>query len=279
MSAIINNSFRKFQADNFIESFTETVSGTNTRKNNIYLAFGKTDAWSGTTADNLAEFRVTDGNPASDINIPLPVDTTQASALHWDDIRAIKRITDVSHVIARYDWTSGTVYREYSHDRDDIIDNVNPGAASSATETPFYVFTDEYRVYKCISNNNGATSTVKPTGNSEGLTKTDADGYVWKFMFEVQQADVLKYVTADWIPTKTLTADDGTKQWDVQQNAIDGSVDYIKVTAGGTGYRSTVGQPVSDVAANNPDKISLQNALDPNNNTTQVADNTTDDYY
>ena len=277
MSAIINNSFRKFQADNFIESFTETVSGTNTRKNNIYLAFGKTDAWSGTTADNLAEFRVTDGNPASDINIPLPVDTTQASAFHWDDIRAIKRITDVSHVIARYDWTSGTIYREYSHDRDDIIDNINP--ANSVSETPFYVFTDEFRVYKCISNNNGAASTVKPTGNSEGLTKTDADGYVWKFMFEVQQADVLKYVTADWIPTKTLTADDGTKQWDVQQNAIDGSIDYIKVTAGGTGYRSTVGQPVSDVAANNPDKISLQNAADPNNNTTQVADGTTDDYY
>ena len=149
MSAIINNSFRKFQADNFIESFTETVSGTNTRKNNIYLAFGKTDAWSGTTADNLAEFRVTDGNPASDINIPLPVDTTQATALHWDDIRAIKRITDVSHVIARYDWTSGTINREYSHDRDDIIDNVNP--ANSTNESPFYVFTDEYRVYKCIS--------------------------------------------------------------------------------------------------------------------------------
>ena len=136
MSAIINNSFRKFQADNFIDSFTE-ADANGALKSNIYLAIGKNDAWSGLTEDNISEFRVTSSltDAASDTNIPLPVDTVQAPSLHWEDIAAIKKINEVSHVIARYDWTSGTVYREYSHDRDDIIDNVNPGAASSTAET------------------------------------------------------------------------------------------------------------------------------------------------
>jgi hypothetical protein len=58
-------------------------------------------------------------------------------------------------------------------------------------------------------------------------------------MYEVQQADVLKYVTTDWLPITYLTADDGTTQWDVQQAAIDGALEHIDVTAGGTGYVNT----------------------------------------
>ena len=271
MSAIINNSFRKFQADNFIEGFTETVGSPAVAKNNIYLAIGKTDVWSGTTADNVSEFKVTSGNTASDTDIPVPVDTGQAHYLHWNDIRSAKRIQDVSHVIARYDWTSGTVYREYDHERDDIIDNKNP--ANNVTESPFYVFTEDFRVYKCISNGGGAESISKPTGNSPGLIKTPADGYVWKFMYEVQQADVLKFVTTDWIPAKTLTADDGTSQWDVQTAAIDGSIDYIKITNGGNGYRSTTGVPRAGSIASN---LLLQDAA--GGNTTEVAQNTPDFY-
>ena len=64
MSAIINNSFRKFQADNFIDSFTET-DANGALKSNMYLAIGKNDVWSGTTADNLSEFRVTSSPTAS----------------------------------------------------------------------------------------------------------------------------------------------------------------------------------------------------------------------
>ena len=93
----------------------------------------------------------------------------------------------------------------------------------------------------CIrDSNNGTASTVKPTGVSTSIIET-SDNYRWKFMFEVQQADVLKYVTTDWIPAQTLTADDGTEQWDVQQAAVDGALDHIDITAGGSGYRSNTG--------------------------------------
>jgi hypothetical protein len=224
MSAIINNSFRKYQADNFISSFTT---------NNIYVAIGKNDPWDGAS---LGEY----SQPSpSDTAVPTPDDTTVAPSIHWNDLLAMKKIpsSSVSHVIARYDWESGTVYREYSHTRNDIIDNNN--SATGTLENPFYVFTEDFRVYKCISNGNGAQSTIKPTGSGTGIIPT-SDGYKWKYMFEVLQADVLKYLTTDWLPVKS-PADNATTQKAVEDAAVDGALEYIKVTAGGSGYRSNAG--------------------------------------
>jgi hypothetical protein len=98
--------------------------------------------------------------------------------------------------------------------------------------------TDQYNVYKCISNYGGTASTEKPTGQNSYIFET-TDNYRWKFMYEVQQADVLKYVTTDWIPVKYLATNDGTKQWDVQQYAKDGALEHIDVTNGGSGYVNT----------------------------------------
>ena len=213
MPAIITNAFRTYNADNFIGSFST---------NKMYLMIGKADAWSGAS---LGQY--TEGSP-TDTAIPTPIDTTVAPFIHHNDMIAAKliNVSDVSHVVKRVDWTSGTVYSEYDHNQDDQIDQT------------FFVMTDQYNVYKCISNYGGAASTVKPTGQSTSISET-SDNYRWKFMYEVQQADVLKYVTTDWIPIKYLALDDGNLQWDVQQAAVDGSLEHIDVTAGGTGYVNT----------------------------------------
>ena len=213
MPAIITNGFRTYNADNYIGSFST---------NKMYLMIGKADAWSGAS---LGQY--TEGSP-TDTAIPTPIDTTVAPFIHHNDMIAAKliNVSDVSHVVKRVDWTSGTVYSEYDHNQDDQIDQT------------FFVMTDQYNVYKCISNYGGAASTVKPTGQSTSISET-SDNYRWKFMYEVQQADVLKYVTTDWIPIKYLALDDGNLQWDVQQAAVDGSLEHIDVTAGGTGYVNT----------------------------------------
>lgn len=215
MSAIINNSFRKFQADNFIGSF----SG-----NNMYLAIGKNTAWSGASVSEYTE------TTPSDANIPVPIDTTAGLYTHYDDIIAAKRITStsVSHVVKRVDWTSGTVYVEYDHYIDDIIDQ------------NFFVFTEDFRVYKCISNGDGAASTVKPTGPGPAIIET-SDNYRWKFMFEVQQADVLKFITADWVPVNSPANVGQPDQAATEGAAIDGALEHIDVTVGGSGYRSNTG--------------------------------------
>ena len=213
MPAIITNAFRTYNADNFISSFST---------NKVYLMIGKADAWSGADLGQYAE------STPTDTAIPTPIDTTIAPYIHHNDMIAAKLIneSDVSHVVKRTDWTSGTVYTEYDHKQDDQIDQT------------FFVMTDQYNIYKCISNYGGVASTVKPTSQTSSIIET-SDNYRWKFMYEVQQADVLKYVTTDWIPVKYLTSDDGTAQWDVQQYAIDGALEHIDVISGGTGYVNT----------------------------------------
>lgn len=215
MPAIITNAFRTYNADQFISSFST---------NKMYLMIGKASPWSGA---DLGQY--TASSP-SDTSIPTPIDTTVAPYIHHNDMVAAKLISasDVSHVVKRTDWTTGTVYKEYNHLQDDQIDQT------------FFVMTDQYNVYKCISNYGGAASTVKPTGQSSSIIET-ADNYRWKFMYEVQQADVLKYVTTDWIPIKYLASNDGTAQWTVQQAAVDGALEHIDVTAGGTGYIKDTG--------------------------------------
>ena len=222
MSAIINNTFRKFNADNFI-----TAIGTE----KVYLMIGKNTAWSGAS---LGEY--TETSP-SDSAIPVPIDTAVSPYLHHNDMIAAKLIssTSVSHILKRVNWTTGTVYIEYDHLQDDIIDQ------------DFFVFTDPaYRVYKCISNFDGAQSTVEPTGVSTSIIET-SDNYRWKFMFEVPQADVLKFVTTDWIPVKS-PATAGTDQANVETAAIAGALEHIDVTAGGTGYRLNVGTAAAGTA-------------------------------
>jgi len=214
MTAIVGNLFRKYNADSFISSF-----GTN----KIYLMIGKNDAWASTGAGQYS------GSGFSDTSIPTPIDTTVAPYIHHNDMIAAKLIGlgDVSHVLKRTNWTTGTVYEEYNHLTDDIID------------TTFFVFTSAYRVYKCISNYDGAASTVEPTGTSTSIIET-ADNYRWKFMYEVPQADILKFVTSDWISMKS-PATSGTTQEAVEIAAVDGALEHIDVTAGGTSYINNTG--------------------------------------
>jgi len=76
-------------------------------------------------------------------------------------------------------------------------------------------------------------------------------------MYEVEQADVLKYLTKDWIPANTPAKANQIEQLAVEGAAVDGSIDYIKVVEGGTGYRHTLGNPAANPATDN---LPLQNA-------------------
>ena len=238
MSAIIHNKFRKYNADNFITSMSA---------NKVYLMIGKDSPWNGASIGEYTETTPTD------TVIPIPIDTTLAPYIHHANMIAAKLIpsSSVSHVIKRVDWVSGTVYVEYDHLIDDIIDQ------------DFFVFTSAFRVYKCIDNYHGAASVVEPTGVSTDIIET-ADNYRWKFMFEVPQGDVLKFVTTDWVPVKYLTADNSSEQWDVQEEAINGALDHIDITGGGTDYRSNVSTAVTGTT---------------NTITLEAGASTVDDYY
>jgi hypothetical protein len=202
MPGIVTKRFRIHNAEQFKEAFSE-ASG-----NIMYLFIGRVHAW-----------------PDGDTT-PTPTDSVYNTRYQpWRDMIAAKRITntDVTFCAPKYTWSSGTVYTEYDHTDTSLYSNA------------FYVINSSSNVYKCLFNNYGAQSTIEPSGTSTSLITT-SDGYIWKFMYSISGAESLKFVTNSYVPVKTLTADDGSAQWDVQQAASNGSIDIIRLTSNGSGY-------------------------------------------
>lgn len=202
MASIVTSKFRVHNAEQFVESFSETSNTI------MYLFIGKTTAFPD------------ENSPPTPVNSTANIEFTP-----WREMYGAKRVStgDVTHVIPRHDWTSTTVYDYYDDQDTNLLDD------------DFYVMTDEYNVYKCLWNAGGGASTTKPTGVSTSQFTT-ADGYIWKFMYKVSTASALKFLTNDYLPVQTLESDDGSDQWDVQSAAVDGSINVIKVTNGGSGY-------------------------------------------
>jgi hypothetical protein len=164
---------------------------------------------------------------------PPAVDDTYQNTYYdiWRNMISLKKaqVSDVSHVIQRYGWSTNHYYDIYD-DQDSALYNKE-----------FYTYTDQDNVYKCIDNNRGANSTVKPTGTDPSSIINTADNYRWKFMYNISAGEILKFRSADYIPVKTLQANNGSSQWSVQTNAANGAIHHIKVIANGSGYFSTNG--------------------------------------
>jgi len=94
------------------------------------------------------------------------------------------------------------------------------------SESSFYVITDEFNVYKCLDNNNGALSTEKPTTNSLVPFKT-SDGYLWKYMYNVPTFKRSKFLSRDNLPVQKALTDSFYNK---------GAVEQVVVTNSGSGY-------------------------------------------
>ena len=112
--------------------------------------------------------------------------------------------------------------------------------------------TDDYNVYKCLSNNNtDGASTTKPSGTGTAIVST-GDGYKWKFMYQISAARALKFVTPSYIPTQRVrkanlaiaNTTDSSFQYAVEiaaNTSGNGAVEVVHVTGGGTNYRFETG--------------------------------------
>ena len=242
MAAIILEKFRTHNAKEFIADFGDSSN---------YIFIGRSHSW-------------TDDNEP-----PAPANSESEEIQAFEDMIALKKIgtTDVSHGLVRYNWTSGTVYDEY---RDDYsASNQTPSGANNFYDGRGYVVTSDYKVYKCLKTgkSGGAYydagsaqgSTVEPSSVSTTDPEVTSDGYTWKFMYQMSANDVIKYVTNDFVPVKTLGAkndvagsgtnggfgtsatDDGSAQWDVENDAVDGAIYRYIITAAGSGYNNGSG--------------------------------------
>jgi len=168
--------------------------------------------------------------PWTDDTVPeTPIDSDAYVSEFRRSMMFTQRIdsADICMLSNRTDWVSGTVYDEYD-DTYSAVNQSNSGAQSLA-EANFFVLTDEFKVYKCISNNSNGNSTEKPTSTGTSVFEL-ADSYNWKFMFQISASDQNKFLDADYIPVRKITGN--------PTHDVNGEVDSVTIAAGGSGYSS-----------------------------------------
>jgi len=224
MSAIITEKFRQHNADQFVESFTETSNST------YYLFVGKATAYTSATTGG------------SDSTPPAPADAPGDTEFYaWDSMLAAKNVTssDVSYAVPRRNWANGDTYDMY--DDDISSSSTTTSGASNLYDSTFYFMTSDYRVYKVLDNNAGAAySGAEPTSTS--TSPFELGGYVLKYMYAITTSEAAKYLTSDFIPV----SNDST----ITAAATDGGIESLKITAGsgytnGTYYAAIYGDGTS----------------------------------
>ena len=218
MAAIITDVFKK----DIIQKIFDAASNDSDK---MYIAIGKSEQW------DSAE------------NVPDPTDTPRAIRQLRSGIQSIKKASDVSFVIPRHNWSSGSTYSAYDDNFATIPSNT------------YYVLTDENQIYICLQqsqDNNGTpnASTVKPTGTLTKPFKT-ADGYIWKFLYSLSAARSSKFLSSNFVPIEFVpnifdSADTFlAQQKTVQRASVKGQIIGVAVTKGGTGFDSSGGTTVT----------------------------------
>ena len=222
MPAIITNKFRIHNQEQFVESFTESAANT------YYLGIGRPQAFTTyTRGDSRTDNSGSDSAPLT------PVDSIGDEFYTFDDLLAAKKVTssDVSIVIPRRNWTTGTVYDYYRHDYGNrVTGGTSTQAANSGAtnlfDATFYVMSSTFNVYKCLDNNSGANSTVEPTGTSSSILTT-GDGYKWKYMYTLSATQQSNFLSTDFMAVATNST--------VSSAAVDGAVNIVKIKTAGSG--------------------------------------------
>lgn len=222
---------------------------------NYYYFIGKIDPWN---ADDVPPDTYPSFSFAEDLGIR-------------ENLMFLKKVgaSDVSLVCPSIEWKFGTVYDMWDH-------------TQTMAGKEFYVVTDDFLVYKCLDNNNGVPSAVKPVGTSMYPLRT-TDGYLWKYMYTIPPFKRNRFVSALNIPVQVALSNSfynngtievasvtnpGSGYDDVQLTNVNvtgtttgsgatavvssvggvGEITSVNVTAGGTGYLKGARLVVASVA-------------------------------
>ena len=150
--------------------FRDSIGTVNVNTANLYLWLGRSIAWTNELSPDVPTANVDTGISAR------------------NQMEYLNRLfsADSALAIPRIDWISGTVYAQYSSSDNDLFSK------------NFYAMNSN-SVYKCISNNGGVASTEAPTGTQTGVIIL-ADGYQWKFMFNLSVTMVTNFLSSQYIP-------------------------------------------------------------------------------
>jgi hypothetical protein len=192
MPAIIKSNIRSEIAKSF-------YNGLQSKTTILYYLLGKINAW------------------PNDLVPPMPLSSgAYASDVRKDTVR-FQRVTlnNVSLTARRNNWRAGVAYDMYDT-RSTTVELANAN---------MFVLTADFNIYKCIFNNYGAPSTIKPSGASTEYIEL-ADKYVWKFMKSLTMVERSRYLTATYMPVSDV----------ITGGFINGGITNYQINNGGSGY-------------------------------------------
>ena len=214
MPAVITNQIRVLNASNF-------VSGISTTNNSYYIFIG---------LPNATEV-ASDWNT----NTPSPIDNFDEHDNVYDTMISAKKITsnDVLRVVNKVNWTSGTIFEMYRHDYS--VNNLSPQTSSTSLYSAnYYVMNKDFRVYVCIYNGSapsnsgqGIVSLVEPL-HTDLQPRLESDGYIWKYLYTIKPSEILKFDSANFMPTPADYANNPDCA-DVRNAAINGKIEVITI--------------------------------------------------
>jgi hypothetical protein len=170
--------------DTIHQSLAETVySEILSRRSSYYYFIGNIIDW------------------ADENNPPTPEVTQDYEYDTRNNIIAVKKINvkDASLVIPRINWEVGSVYDQFDGDYSATFPAES--GATKLKDANFYVLSGDYNVYKCLSNNNGANSTIEPE-YTDATPVTTADGYVWKYLYTIPLSLRNRFLTNEYMPVQ-----------------------------------------------------------------------------
>jgi len=222
MSAIITDQIRILNAKSF-------VSGVSTTVNSYYAFVGLPNP--------------TNIQSDWDDSPPSPIDNFTNEWNTWDTIIALKKITadDVQLVVDKNTWSSGTRYDYYRHDYS-ITNTPRNSSGTSLYSASYYVINSDNRVYICLQNGttpetpDGKPSLDEPTfvdlePRSPG---SSGDGYVWKYLYTIKPAEIVKFDTVNFIPVPKDWGNTSATS-SIKNNAVDGSIKTVIIKNRGVG--------------------------------------------
>ena len=127
-----------------------------------------------------------------------PADSVKSKRGFLERTLFAKRVIedDIHFMIKYYPWQVGQVYVEYD-DETDLT-----GQRFYSVVGPNDNDTGDYRVYKCLNNNNGTVATTPPNYDATNTNQiySTADGYVWKYMYVISSLEFDAYNAIGYVP-------------------------------------------------------------------------------
>lgn len=190
-----------------------------------FIVLGRSYPW-----ESLTGVKITAGGET----IPYAIDSVDNFNQSTRDGFFAKRIgaNDIRLMIPLIQWTRGTRYAKYSSSVNVFDENY-----------VFYVYTSDGSVYKCLENGRNQIETGLPSLYEPNVKDTinsfkTPDGYTWKYLYSIPDyenrlvtnfTDETNYIPVSR-PTGNYTFGERILQFEVQENAIEGTVDSVFIS-------------------------------------------------